>query len=281
MTMPAPPLPFAIGDLQGCCDALEQLLARPELAGAPLRFAGDLVNRGPASAQTLRRLRALGARCRTVLGNHDLHLLAVAAGVRAPGKRDTLAALLAAPDAAALIDWLRHQPLAFVENGFLFVHAGVLPQWTVAQTLAYAAEVEAQLQGPGWKAFLANLFGNEPARWDPALTGADRTRVIVNALTRMRFCSPDGTIDFTSKDGLAPPPGMMPWFDVPDRQTADTTIVFGHWSTLGLLRRDRLLGIDTGCVWGGALTAVRLAPEPAERDVIQITCAAEQDPLHA
>ncbi|MCA7085506.1 symmetrical bis(5'-nucleosyl)-tetraphosphatase [Cupriavidus sp. DB3] len=277
-SVPAP-YPYAVGDLQGCCPSLEQLVTKiPD--DAPLRFVGDLVNRGPASLDTLRRVRAMGKRAESVLGNHDIHLLAVAAGVRNPGSSDTLNDILQAPDREELLHWLRHRPLALHENGFLLIHAGVLPQWTVEQTLELAGEVERKLQGSDWKAFLADVFGNAANRWHEGLRGIERHRVVINALTRLRFCTVDGVMDFKTKEGLGKAPdGLLPWFDVPARRTGDTTIVCGHWSTLGLVMRPDLMALDTGCVWGGRLTAARLAPEPADREVIQVDCPQYCDPL--
>lgn len=264
---------WVVGDLQGCCQALDRLLAHPDIAsdtGARLWFAGDLVNRGPCSLATLRRVISLGDRATTVLGNHDLHLLAMAAGERRPRKSDTICEILDAPDAAQLVEWVRSRPLAHAEAGHLMVHAGVLPSWDPQQVRRYAAEVEDVLRGPGWKEFLAGMYGNEPASWQDGLEGADRLRVIVNALTRMRFCNADGVMEFDAKDASADAPaGYMPWFDVPGRRSAGTPIVFGHWSTLGLVQRPDLLALDTGCVWGGKLTAVRLH----DRKVVQIDCS--------
>jgi len=203
-------------------------------------LVGDLVNRGPESLRTLRLLAGMGERVRTVLGNHDLHLLAASHGVRAPSRSDTIADILAAPDRDDLLDWLRRQPLALMADGHLVVHAGVLPQWTAAQVLALSAEVETQLQGDDWPDFLRTMYGNEPARWDDALEGADRMRCIVNALTRLRFCTADGTMEFATKEGPGnAPEGYVPWFDVQQRRTADVPVVFGHWSTLGVVQRDR------------------------------------------
>jgi bis(5'-nucleosyl)-tetraphosphatase (symmetrical) len=263
-----------IGDLQGCCDALDRLL--DEAGFSPSRdrlvLLGDLVNRGPASLQVLQRLAALGASARCVLGNHDLHLLAVAHGVRKPHRSDTLAQVLDAPDRTHWLDWLRRQPLALMEQGWLCVHAGVSPAWDTAQTLALAQEVGAVLAGPDLPSFLATMYGNEPARWDDALQGADRLRFIVNALTRIRFCAEDGTLELQTKEGLeATPAGLYPWFSTPGRRSAGQPVAFGHWSTLGLVNRPDLLGLDTGCVWGGRLTAVRV--DEGRRELMQVTCA--------
>lgn len=279
--MPSAPdlhhLPYAIGDLQGCADALDRLVDRLP-ADAPLRFVGDLINRGPSSARTLHTVMAWGDRARTVLGNHDIHLLAVAAGVRKSGRSDTLDDILESPDRDELLHWLRHRPLAIEENGFLLVHAGVLPQWTVGKTLELAGEVERRLQGPGWQEFVADIFGNTADRWHDGLRGIERHRVVINALTRLRFCTAEGVMDFKTKEGLGKAPeGFMPWFDAPDRHTADATVVCGHWSTLGLLMRPDVIALDTGCVWGGKLTAARLSPDPAERAVIQVECGGNCD----
>lgn len=272
------PPPFAIGDLQGCHPSFRELIAQlpPD---APLRFVGDLVNRGPASLDALRAVKSLGPRARTVLGNHDIHLLAVAAGVRKGSKTDTLDDIFGAHDCAALITWLRHQPLAIREEGFLIVHAGVLPQWTPDEVCDLAREVESELQSSNWQGFLADVFGNAADRWSNGLRGIERQRVIVNALTRLRYCSAEGIMDLKTKEGLSgAPSGFLPWFDVPGRQTADITMVCGHWSTLGLVVRPNLLALDTGCVWGGKLTAARLDADPAHRTIVQVDCPQYANP---
>jgi bis(5'-nucleosyl)-tetraphosphatase (symmetrical) len=268
---------YAIGDLQGCHASLQALLERIEAAdpGARLWFAGDLVNRGPQSLATLRQVMALGTRATVVLGNHDLHLLAVAHGIRGLHRSDTMAEILAAPDSDELLDWLRHRPLAHWADGHLLGHAGVLPQWSAQQTRALAGEVESALRGAGWVDFLREMYGNTPLRWDDALQGSARLRCVVNGLTRLRFCSADGEMEFAAKEGLdAAPPGFMPWFEVPRRQTADVTVVFGHWSTLRLMLRPNLIALDTGCVWGGRLTALRLH----DRQVLQVECPQYRQP---
>jgi len=268
---------WVIGDVQGCARALDELLAQPDIAAdlntdprTQIWFAGDLTNRGPDSLSTLRRIRDLGERAVAVLGNHDLHLLAMAAGVRTPGPSDTFIDVLNAPDAADWINWLRHRPLAHHANlhgqEYLMVHAGVLPQWSLTQTLACAQEVERALQAADWPQRLAAMYGNEPSRWQPDLHGEDRLRVIVNALTRLRMCTPDGRMEFTHKgtpqsanaqSSTRTDTPLVPWFDAP-RRTNEAVIVFGHWSTLGLMLRSDAICLDTGCIWGGPLTALRL-----------------------
>ncbi|MBI3367482.1 MAG: symmetrical bis(5'-nucleosyl)-tetraphosphatase [Burkholderiales bacterium] len=270
---------YLIGDLQGCCDAFERLLA--EIGFSPsrdrLHVLGDLVNRGPQSLAVLRRLHALGASATSLLGNHDLHLLAVAAGARPLHRSDTFGDILASPERAAWLDWLRQQRLADMADGWLLVHAGVVPQWDAALTLHLAREIEDLLRVPDLAAFLPRMYGNEPHRWDDALVGDDRLRFAINVLTRIRFCSADGELELKAKDGAATaPPGFMPWFDVPGRRSAEVPIAFGHWSTLGLMNRPGLLGIDTGCVWGGALTAVRI--DGGRTEVTQVPCPQAQPP---
>lgn len=262
---------YAIGDVQGCKNKLQELLERIyERSSDPqLIFVGDLVNRGPHSLATLRQVRALGDAAHVVLGNHDLHLLAVAHGIRNAHISDTLQDVLAAPDRDELLDWLRRQPLALLRDRHLLVHAGVLPQWTAQQTIDLAQEVEAVLRGPDWLQFLERMYGNMPAKWDDGLKGVDRWRCIVNALTRLRFCAADGTMELSASKGMEiDVPGYMRWFDVPGRRTEDVTVVFGHWSTLGLTLRPDIISLDTGCLWGGQLTAVCLE----DRTVIQVDC---------
>ncbi len=268
-----------IGDVQGCDDALDRLLA--ETGFSPSRdhlwLLGDLVNRGPRSLATLRRLMALGASASCLLGNHDLHLLAVAEGAEKQKRLDTIADILDAPDREALLDWLRQQRLAAFDHGWLLVHAGVVPQWDRATTLALAGEVEAALRGSARNEFFHAMYGNAPTRWNERLTGTERLRFITNALTRIRFCDAKGHLDLETKEGAgAAPAGFMPWFAVPGRKSAGTPIAFGHWSTLGLIDTPELLSLDTGCVWGGALTAARV--DGGRRELTQVHCAQARKP---
>ncbi len=270
---------FLIGDVQGCCDALERLF--DQIGFSPSRdhvwVLGDLVNRGPQSLATLRRLKDLGSAAGCLLGNHDLHLLAVAEGAHKHKRQDTLADILDAADRETLLDWLRQQRLAAFDHGWLLVHAGVAPQWDRETTLALAAEVETELRGSARGEFLRAMYGNSPARWSEHLRGADRLRFVVNALTRMRFCDAKGRLEFETKDAAASAlPGYMPWFEVPGRLTAGTPIAFGHWSVLGLIDTPELLSLDTGCVWGGSLTAVRV--DGGRREVMQVRCAQARVP---
>lgn len=272
---------YLIGDVQGCNAALGQLLDK--LAFSPSRdtvfLLGDLVNRGPDSLGVLRRVIALNGAAQVLLGNHDLHLLATANGVRKPHRNDTVDDILDAPDCDSLLTWLRHQPMALQAQGWLMVHAGVLPAWDVAQTLTLAGELQTVLRGPDWLDFLHHLYGNQPDRWRDDLTGFDRLRVIVNALTRLRFCTAEGVMEFDAKDSAnAAPAGFMPWFDAPGRRTADTPVAFGHWSTLGRVERADVLPLDTGCVWGGCLTAARLLDDRGNVERIEVRCAQAQRP---
>ncbi len=276
---------YLIGDLQGCDGPLQRLLDRLDFSPSrdTVFLLGDLVNRGPASAEVLRRLMGYGDAARCLLGNHDLHLLAAAHGIRPPHRLDTLHGILEAPDRPALIDWLRHQHLALRETlqgqDILMVHAGVLPSWSAETTMALAAEVQTALRGPDLAGFLGQMYGNTPTQWSNALQGADRLRVIVNALTRLRFCTADGVMEFESKEGAGgSPEGYLPWFDVPGRQTASMAVAFGHWSTLGWLGRSDVLSLDTGCVWGGSLSALKIGSTPAANELIQVRCEQAQRP---
>jgi len=270
---------YLVGDVQGCRDALDRLLVEIGFSASRdhLWLLGDLVNRGPQSLATLRRLMSFGAAASCLLGNHDLHLLAVAEGAQRLKRQDTFDDILEAPDRAALLAWLGQQRLAAVDNGWLLVHAGVAPQWSRDITLALAAEVEAALRAGTRGEFLRAMYGNTPRVWSPQLAGVERLRFIVNALTRMRFCDAQGRLEFETKDGAgAAPEGFMPWFRVPGRLSAGTPIAFGHWSTLGLIDTPELLALDTGCVWGGALSAVRV--DGGRRELIQVRCAQAQSP---
>lgn len=252
---------YAIGDIQGCYAPLARMLDKLAFdpAADRLWIVGDLVNRGPESLRVLRALRDLGKAATIVLGNHDLYLLMVAAGLKHRDSDDTLFQVLEAPDREELIDWLCCLPLIVVEGEHVLVHAGLLPRWTVTRAQALGAEASAALSGPRAREFLLNMGGNRPERWSDGLKGWDRLRVIVNALTRLRFCTADGRMDLRAKG--APhkaPPGMMPWFRVPDRFSRTHTIVCGHWSALGFYREQGLIALDSGCVWGGKLTALRI-----------------------
>lgn len=263
---------YAIGDIQGCLQPFRQLL---DVVGFnPQRdrlwLVGDLVNRGPDSLETLRFVRNLGDAAITVLGNHDLHLLTVAAGFGRNHKSDTLDDILSAPDRRELLDWLRARKMFHSEADYAMVHAGLLPQWSIKRATELAAEVELALQGPQHIELARHMYGSQPDRWENTLQGWDRLRVIINAMTRMRVCTVDGRMEFHHKgkpENL--PAGYMPWFDVPDRRSANATLIFGHWSALGLRIEPGLLAIDGGCLWGRQLCAVRLE----DRRVFQINCA--------
>lgn len=266
---------YMIGDVQGCDDALARLL--DTLAFSPSRdvawLMGDLVNRGPQSAAALRRVMASNGALRTLLGNHDMHMLAHAAGFGRRHRLDTFDDVLHAPDATRMLDWLREQMFAAYVEGALLVHAGVDPRWDLSKTIALSQELTLAITGNDSKFFFERMYGNVPARWSDDLQGMDRLRAIVNVFTRMRFCAPDGTMDFDVKEGVdRTPAGMTPWYDAPGRRTADVPIVFGHWSTLGWLGREDVYCVDTGCVWGRQLTALRWSADPAGRETIAIDC---------
>jgi bis(5'-nucleosyl)-tetraphosphatase (symmetrical) len=267
---------YLIGDVQGCDQALQNLLDKIQFSPSKdtLYLLGDLVNRGPDNTAVLRRLEKLGNSARCLLGNHDLHLLAMHLGLSRPKPGDTVDDVLQATDRQQMMDWLRHQSLAMCEAGILMVHAGVLPQWTVHQTMALAAEVESVLQSHAWPEFMQHMYGNQPVSWKDSLSGHERLRVIVNGLTRLRFCSAQGDMEFAHHgDVNAAPSGYMPWFDVPDRQTRDSTVAFGHWSSLSALERDDVIELDTGCVWGRCLTALKIDPVSGAREKIHVSCS--------
>ncbi|MDB5812039.1 MAG: Bis(5-nucleosyl)-tetraphosphatase, symmetrical [Betaproteobacteria bacterium] len=252
---------YAIGDIQGCYSALRRLLDKIDFEPARDRLwlVGDLVNRGPQSLAVLRFVKDLGSRATTVLGNHDLHLLVVAAGHVKQHKGDTLNAILRAPDRDELLDWLRNRKLMHAAGRYAMVHAGLLPQWSIPKALSLAREVENALRRANYADFLKNMYGNQPDRWRDDLKDYDRLRVITNALTRLRLCTADGRMEFTHK--VAPvdmPRGFRPWFEAPNRRSRATTILFGHWAALGLYRDRNVVCLDTGCVWGRKLTAFRL-----------------------
>jgi bis(5'-nucleosyl)-tetraphosphatase (symmetrical) len=254
---------FAIGDVQGCYDDLMRLLERIHFDEADDRlwFAGDLVNRGPDSLGVLRFVRKLGKRAVTVLGNHDLHLLAVAAGAARPRSKDTLDDILEAEDRDEYLDWLRHRPLLHHDAalGYTLVHAGLPPQWDLSLARTCAQELEAVLRGPDPAGFFREMYGDEPRRWSDGLIGIPRLRFIVNCFTRLRYCSSAGELELKHKGAPGTQPaGCLPWFEVPDRASAGLHVLFGHWSTLGEVRRHNVYPLDTGCVWGGRLTALRL-----------------------
>ena len=263
---------YAIGDLQGCFDSLQALLTKIDFNRArdQLWLVGDLVNRGPASLECLRFIKNLDARAKVVLGNHDLHLLAVADGVSKIGKRDTIQAILDAPDRDDLLAWLRRQKLLHVDGDYVLVHAGLLPQWSLTQALAIAGEIETQIRGPNRRAFLQYMYGNEPNRWDDSLPNIERRRLATNAMTRMRALGENNEINLEFKGELAAlPSGLVPWFTKRHSSFADKTILTGHWSALGLYVTANFIGLDSGCVWGQQLTACRLE----DRAIFQVECA--------
>jgi bis(5'-nucleosyl)-tetraphosphatase (symmetrical) len=262
---------YAIGDIQGCYHSFRQLLERIDFHPSRDRLwlVGDLINRGSGSLEVLRWVCQHQSVVTLVLGNHDLHALAVAEGFVPEHRHDTLQSIFAAPDRVEMLDWLRRQPLLHVEDGYLMVHAGLLPQWDVEQALALAGEVQAALRGEAYRDFLAHMYGNQPGRWSEELQGMDRLRLITNAMTRLRACRPDGSMDFDFKGELADmPEGLLPWFEMPGRRSSDTDIIFGHWSALGLQQRPHLFALDSGCLWGGQLTALRLQ----DRQIFQVDC---------
>ncbi len=269
---------YAIGDLQGCFFSFQALLKKIQFNPAHDRLwlVGDLINRGAGSLDVMRWMLEHQSSVVTVLGNHDLHTLVVAEGFVSAHRSDTIQALLDAPDAPELLGWLRQQPLVHFEHGYLMVHAGLLPAWTVDQALALGAEVQLALQAPNYREFLQHMYGNDPKRWDDGLTGWDRLRVITNAMTRLRICSADGEMEFKFKGELQNiPDGYQPWFELSHRASVNTPIVFGHWSALGLQHKNNVYSLDTGCLWGGHLSAMRLE----DRQIFQVPCHPDDAPL--
>lgn len=263
---------YAVGDIQGCYVEFQQLLQqlRFDPAQDKLWLVGDLVNRGPGSLEVLRLVKSLGDSAITVLGNHDLHLLAVSEGAAELHRSDTLNEVLAAPDRDELLFWLRQQRLLHAEGGYVLVHAGLLPQWNATKAASLAREVETVLRGDDYATFLKRMYGNTPHTWDDELDGYKRLRVITNAFTRLRICSLQGEMEFKFK-GEVPdiPSGYVPWFEVPDRKSEDVTVIFGHWSALGLKLAHNVIALDTGCLWGGPMSAIRLE----DRRLFQVECA--------
>jgi bis(5'-nucleosyl)-tetraphosphatase (symmetrical) len=255
---------YAIGDIQGCFDELLRLLdviAFNEHTDQ-LWFAGDLVNRGPKSLETLRFIKSLGDSAVTVLGNHDLHLLAASCAPKIAHKKDSLLPILEAPDRDELIDWLRHRPLFHFNEDFCLIHAGLPPQWDFKKTQKMALLAEQALRGPKYQTFLKQMYGNKPNIWSPSLKGVEKLRFIINCFTRMRYCDINGRLDFVNSGPLgSQPKSLMPWFEVPKRKSADMRIIFGHWSALGYYEGPNCFAIDTGCLWGGQLTALRLGEQ--------------------
>jgi len=251
---------YVVGDIQGCyatfCELLEHCGFDP--ARDRLWIAGDMINRGPRNLEVLRYLRGLGRRCQCVLGNHDFFLLAVVAGATRYDSGDTLEDILQAPDCQELVDWVRHLPLIHVEGPAVMAHAGILPQWGVDRAITLAAEVEEHLRGPDWQDFLRSIWGGKPTRWSDNLQGADRFRVIVNSFCRMRFLSPDGSLAFKPKGRPEDNPDFIPWYAYPGADLGTYTVYHGHWSALGFRDMGNVLSLDSGCVWGGQLTALRI-----------------------
>ena len=252
---------YAIGDVQGCFDELLHLLDLIEFNEHTdqLWFTGDLVNRGDKSLETLRFVKNLGAAAVTVLGNHDIHLLVTAIFPEKIKKKDTLQTIFSAPDRDELLDWLRQQPLFHYAHDFGLLHAGLPPQWDLAQTQAMATLAQNALRGADYQNVLAQLYGNQPDLWSNNLEGMAQVRFIFNCFTRMRFCDKFGRLDFEYNGELGTQPAhLLPWFDVPERKTAQTKLIFGHWAALGFYKKKNCYALDTGCVWGHALTTLRL-----------------------
>lgn len=252
---------YAIGDIQGCYDDLLRLLDKIKFnpSDDQLWFAGDLVNRGPKSLETLRFIKSLDNAAVAVLGNHDLHLLATALKQRKPHKKDSLKAVLQAPDCDELLHWLRYRPLLHYNDDFCLLHAGLPPQWNFSEAKKMALIAEKVLQGDDYKTFFKSMYGNKPSQWHADLKGTERVRFIINCFTRIRYCDAQGKLNFDYNGAIGTQPKkLLPWFSLPNRQSAELRIIFGHWSTLGYYQGHNCYGIDTGCLWGGKLTAIRL-----------------------
>ena len=268
---------YVIGDLQGCFYSFNNLLKKCAFnpASDKLWLVGDLVNRGPFSLEVLRWLYAHQDCVTSVLGNHDLHALAVYEGLAESHRNDTLQALIDANDSDQLFDWLRHQRLAYSEMGYLMVHAGLLPQWDAETATVLAQEVEQVLHGENYRQFLSHMYGNQPDHWNDTLKGMERLRIITNAMTRLRVCSESGKMEFRFKGSPKDiPEGYMPWFDIKSRRSRKDMLIVGHWSALGLVKRKRFIALDSGCLWGGKLTACRLE----DRKFFQVPRAPEDSP---
>lgn len=270
---------YAIGDIQGCYDEFRRLL--DQIAFDPGRdrlwLAGDLVNRGPKSLETLRFVKGLGDAAITVLGNHDLHLIATVVSLSKAGKKDTLGAILRAEDCDELIHWLRRQRLFYRDGDFCMLHAGLPPQWDLATTEQMARETEQAMQGADYERFFRSMYGNKPLLWRDDLPKNEKLRFAVNCFTRLRYCTLAGELDFGQKGAPGTqPPHLLPWFQVPGRKSLELRIIFGHWSTLGYYEGYNCYSIDTGCLWGGQLTALRLDELPQR---FSIDCRPAQDPL--
>jgi bis(5'-nucleosyl)-tetraphosphatase (symmetrical) len=269
---------YAIGDIQGCYDELNRLLDKLEFDPAldQLWFVGDLVNRGPKSLETLRFVKGLGQAAITVLGNHDLHLIATVISLGKAGKKDTLNTILKAPDCDELIHWLRHQRLFYFNDDFCMLHAGLPPQWDFSLTRQMALETEEAMQGHDYIRFFRSMYGNKPNVWAEDMSKSDRLRFAINCFTRMRYCTKEGLLDFSQKGAPGTQPDyLLPWFAAPGRKSTDMRIIFGHWSTLGFYQAHNCYSIDTGCLWGGQLTALKLEENPQR---ISIDCPSVNKP---
>lgn len=269
---------YAIGDIQGCYDDLRRLLDKINFDQHKdqLWFAGDLVNRGPKSLETLRFVKALGSSAVTVLGNHDMHLLAASCKQKKLNSKDSLKQILTAPDREELLFWLRHQPLFHYNEDFCILHAGLPPQWDFCKAKKMAREVEKILQSDNYRKFFSNMYGNQPDIWNKDLAGIPRLRFIVNCFTRMRYCDLAGKLDYKHNGALgSQPEHLYPWFELPQRKSACLRIIFGHWSTLGYYEGYNCYGIDTGCLWGGELTALKLSKTITR---VSVACKGEKKP---